>query len=87
MVHLSNIWFVIVGIFWVGFFILEGFDFGVGILHSFVGHDDTGPDLGRLPPTGPTVQSVRAVPSVPRGRRARRGGRWWGKRRTLRSSA
>ena len=40
MVHLSNIWFVIVGIFWVGFFILEGFDFGVGMLHSFVGHDD-----------------------------------------------
>jgi len=40
MVHLSNIWFVIVAIFWVGFFVLEGFDFGVGMLHSFVGHDD-----------------------------------------------
>jgi cytochrome d ubiquinol oxidase subunit II len=40
MVHLNNIWFVIVAIFWVGFFVLEGFDFGVGMLHSFVGHDD-----------------------------------------------
>jgi cytochrome d ubiquinol oxidase subunit II len=40
MVHLNNIWFIIVAIFWVGFFVLEGFDFGVGMLHSFVGHDD-----------------------------------------------
>ena len=40
MVHLNNIWFVIIAIFWVGFFILEGFDFGVGMLHSFVGRND-----------------------------------------------
>jgi cytochrome bd ubiquinol oxidase subunit II len=40
MVHLNTIWFVIIGIFFVGFFILEGFDFGVGMLHSFVGKDD-----------------------------------------------
>jgi cytochrome d ubiquinol oxidase subunit II len=40
MVHLNNIWFIVVAIFWVGFFVLEGFDFGVGMLHSFVGHDD-----------------------------------------------
>jgi cytochrome bd ubiquinol oxidase subunit II len=40
MVHLNNVWFVIIAIFWVGFFILEGFDFGVGMLHSFVGHND-----------------------------------------------
>ena len=37
---LPNIWFVIVGVFWVGFFILEGFDFGVGMLHSFVGRNE-----------------------------------------------
>ena len=40
MVHLNTVWFVIIGIFFVGFFILEGFDFGVGMLHSFVGKDD-----------------------------------------------
>jgi cytochrome bd ubiquinol oxidase subunit II len=40
MVYLNNVWFVIVGIFWVGFFVLEGFDFGVGMLHSFVGRND-----------------------------------------------
>jgi cytochrome d ubiquinol oxidase subunit II len=40
MVHLNNIWYVIIAIFWVGFFVLEGFDFGVGMLHSFVGRTD-----------------------------------------------
>ncbi len=40
MVHLNNIWFVIIAIFWVGYFILEGFDFGVGMLHSFVAKND-----------------------------------------------
>src|SRR5271165_3049937 len=40
MVHLNNIWYVIVALFWVGFFVLEGFDFGVGMLHSFVGKTD-----------------------------------------------
>ena len=40
MVHLYNLWFVIIAIFWVGFFVLEGFDFGVGMLHSFVARDD-----------------------------------------------
>jgi cytochrome d ubiquinol oxidase subunit II len=39
-VHLDSVWFVIVAIFWVGFFVLEGFDFGVGMLHSFVGRTD-----------------------------------------------
>ena len=38
--HLSNLWYLIVALFWVGFFILEGFDFGVGMLHSFVGRTD-----------------------------------------------
>ncbi len=40
MIHLNNIWFIIVAVFWVGFFVLEGFDFGVGMLHSFVGRND-----------------------------------------------
>jgi cytochrome bd ubiquinol oxidase subunit II len=38
--HLDNTWYVIVVIFWVGFFVLEGFDFGVGMLHSFVARSD-----------------------------------------------
>jgi cytochrome d ubiquinol oxidase subunit II len=39
--QLHTVWFVIIAIFWVGFFVLEGFDFGVGILHSVVGKTDT----------------------------------------------
>jgi cytochrome d ubiquinol oxidase subunit II len=39
--QLHTIWFVIVSIFWVGFFVLEGFDFGVGMLHTFVGRTET----------------------------------------------
>ena len=38
--NLGDLWFVIAAIFWVGFFVLEGFDFGVGMLHSFIGRDD-----------------------------------------------
>src|SRR5947207_15572554 len=37
---MKSLWFVIVAFFWVGFFVLEGFDFGVGMLHSFVARDD-----------------------------------------------
>ncbi len=37
---LNIVWFVMIAVFWVGFFVLEGFDFGVGMLHSFVGKTD-----------------------------------------------
>lgn len=40
--HLHTIWFIIIAIFWLGFFVLEGFDFGVGMLHRFIGDSDTG---------------------------------------------
>src|SRR6201985_745437 len=35
--QLHTIWFIIIVVFWIGFFVLEGFDFGVGMLHSFIG--------------------------------------------------
>ena len=34
---LETFWFVVVAVFWTGFFVLEGFDFGVGVLHTRVG--------------------------------------------------
>ncbi len=40
--QLHTIWFLIVAVFWIGFLVLEGFDFGVGMLHRFVAKDDTG---------------------------------------------
>ena len=30
-------WYIIIAFFWTGFFILEGFDLGVGVLHGVVG--------------------------------------------------
>jgi cytochrome bd ubiquinol oxidase subunit II len=39
--QLHTIWFIIIAVFWVGFFVLEGFDFGVGALHAFIGRNDT----------------------------------------------
>jgi cytochrome d ubiquinol oxidase subunit II len=38
---LNTVWFVLVTVLLVGFFLLEGFDYGVGILMPFLGKDDT----------------------------------------------
>ncbi len=37
---LNTIWFVLIAILWIGYFVLEGFDFGVGILLPFLSKDD-----------------------------------------------
>ncbi len=36
---LQILWFVLVGVLWAGFFILEGFDFGVGMLVKLLARD------------------------------------------------
>ncbi len=37
---INTLWFAIVGVLFIGYFILEGFDFGVGVLLPFVGETD-----------------------------------------------
>ena len=37
---LNILWFVLVAVLFIGFFILEGFDYGVGMLLPFLGRDD-----------------------------------------------
>jgi cytochrome bd-type quinol oxidase subunit 2 len=37
---LQIFWFIVIAFFWTGFFILEGFDLGVGALHMVVGKTD-----------------------------------------------
>jgi cytochrome d ubiquinol oxidase subunit II len=37
---LQTIWFILIAILWIGFFFLEGFDFGVGMLLPFLGKKD-----------------------------------------------
>lgn len=39
--ELTTLWFLIIAFFWLGYFVLEGFDFGVGILLPVLGRDDT----------------------------------------------
>jgi cytochrome bd ubiquinol oxidase subunit II len=39
--QLHTIWFIIIAILWTGFFVLEGFDFGVGALHMLIGKSET----------------------------------------------
>ena len=38
---LNQIWFLIVGFLFIGYFVLDGFDFGVGMSLPFLGKDDT----------------------------------------------
>lgn len=37
---LETFWFVLIAVLWIGYFILEGFDFGVGILLPFVSRNE-----------------------------------------------
>jgi cytochrome d ubiquinol oxidase subunit II len=36
------LWFVLITVLWTGFFVLEGFDMGVGMLHGVIGKDEAG---------------------------------------------
>jgi len=37
---LETVWFCLIGVLWSGYFLLEGFDFGVGILLPVLPHDE-----------------------------------------------
>jgi cytochrome bd ubiquinol oxidase subunit II len=39
--NLEILWFILVAFFWCGYFLLEGFDFGVGMLLPFVPRDES----------------------------------------------
>lgn len=38
---LETTWFILIALLWTGFFVLEGFDFGVAMLGPFLGRTDT----------------------------------------------
>jgi cytochrome d ubiquinol oxidase subunit II len=38
--QLHDVWFLLIAVLWTGYFFLEGFDFGVGILLPFLGRDE-----------------------------------------------
>ncbi|MBQ0864356.1 MULTISPECIES: cytochrome d ubiquinol oxidase subunit II [unclassified Streptomyces] len=37
--QLTDVWFVVIAVLWIGYFFLEGFDFGVGILTKLLARD------------------------------------------------
>ncbi|GAA1970308.1 cytochrome d ubiquinol oxidase subunit II [Catenulispora subtropica] len=37
---LENFWYLLIAVLWIGYFFLEGFDFGVGMLTRFLARDD-----------------------------------------------
>jgi len=37
---LQGFWFVVIGVLWTGYLVLEGFDFGVGMLMRLIGRND-----------------------------------------------
>ena len=38
--ELTTVWIILIAVLWSGYFVLEGFDFGVGMLLPFVGKDE-----------------------------------------------
>jgi cytochrome d ubiquinol oxidase subunit II len=38
---LTDIWFLLIAVLWTGYFVLDGFDFGVGALLGVLGRDET----------------------------------------------
>ncbi|HEU4512753.1 MAG TPA: cytochrome d ubiquinol oxidase subunit II [Nocardioidaceae bacterium] len=39
--ELTTVWFILIAVLWIGYFVLEGFDFGVGILLPVLSKNDT----------------------------------------------
>src|SRR5262245_52146699 len=39
--ELSTVWFILIAVLWIGYFTLEGFDFGVGMLLPFLAKTET----------------------------------------------
>ncbi len=38
--ELTTVWFILIAVLWIGYFVLEGFDFGVGVLLPVLGRDN-----------------------------------------------
>src|ERR1039457_7662210 len=40
--ELTTVWFILIAVLWTGYFVLEGFDFGVGMLMPVLGRGEHG---------------------------------------------
>ena len=46
--ELTTVWFILIGVLWTGYFVLEGFDFGVGMLMPVLGRGEDGETRKRV---------------------------------------
>ncbi len=87
--ELTTVWFLVIAGLWIGYFVLEGFDFGVGILLRVLGRDE--PERRAVITTigpvwdGNEVWLVMAG-AMPRSRPSRSGTRRCSARSTCRCS-
>lgn len=67
---LPEVWFVIVAILWTGFFFLEGFDFGVGMLARTLGssEDERSQMLAAIGPVWTPTRSGSSPAASPSSR-------------------
>ncbi len=78
LMDLQNLWFVLIAVLWSGYFLLEGFDFGVGMLLPFLPRDEgeRQPDASRRSArsgmatrSGSSPRAARPSPRSPPGTR------------------
>ena len=63
---LQGIWFVLIAVLMAGYFILDGFDLGIGVLYPFIGKDEEEKALLRR--SGFTYRgNIRIEPEAERG--------------------
>ena len=76
--HLETLWFVLIAVLWIGYFVLEGFDFGVGMLLPSSAADEADrrvddqhdrPGLGRQRGVAARPRAARRSPPSPSGTR------------------
>ena len=68
---LQVVWFLLIGVLWIGYFVLEGFDFGVGMLLRVVGRDEA-EHARRDPHHRPRLGRQRGLAARRRRRHVRR---------------
>ena len=60
--ELSTVWFILIAVLWTGYFVLEGFDFGVGMLLPVLGRGGDAADT-----EGETPVAVVIIPKTNQG--------------------
>ena len=58
-IELTTVWFVLIAVLWIGYFVLEGFDFGVGVLLPMLGSRRHGAPRHRSTPSARSGTATR----------------------------